>query len=398
MRQIIDKLYCVGCSACYNVCPKQCITMRDDNEGFFYPQINERNCVNCELCKSVCPVLNVQRDDRKETKAYAAYNINLDERLDSSSGGMFSLFARLVLERGGVVFGAAMADDCRSVHHICIHSERELPLLRGSKYVQSNIGFSYTKVRRILDSGEEVLFSGTPCEIEALKSFLGKEYDNLICIDFICHGVPSPRLWAKYVKYREDTAAAPVQRTFFRHKKYGWKTYALLVEFSNNKAYEQIFSKDLFMQMFLQNICLRPSCYSCPFKKINRVSDITLADFWGCQFVCPELDDNNGLSALLIHSPKGTKLFRSIRDLCVSKEVPFSSVLRWNSSLTQTCSLPEYRSNFFKDLEKISIDQLGQKYLKQRSFKERVVRKIKSLIPACWKMRVKHVLKGKYKI
>lgn len=394
MRQIIDKSLCVGCSACYNVCPKQCISMKEDVEGFFYPYINESNCVKCGLCEDVCPVINVQSDNLVEPKSYASYSKNLDERLNSSSGGMFSLFARLVLGRGGVVFGAAMATDFRSVNHILINSEKELALLRGSKYLQSNIGFSYAQVKRILDSGREVLFSGTPCEIEALKSFLGKEYNNLACIDFICHGVPSPKVWAKYVKYREDRAAAAVRRTFFRHKKYGWKTYALLFEFSNNKAYEQILYKDLFLQMFLQNICLRPSCYSCPFKKINRVSDITLADFWGCQSVCSELDDNNGLSALLIHSPKGAKLFDSVRDLCVSKEVPFSSVLKGNSSLNHSCALPECRSDFFKNLDKISIDQLGRKYLKQRSFKERLARMIKSSIPTCCKFW-QHVLRGK---
>lgn len=379
MIQIDDKRKCCGCSACAQACPKRCITMRSDEEGFVYPQVETEKCVGCGICEKVCPVLRAVPEPDGEPQAYAAYNKNETERLESSSGGIFTLLAKAVLKRGGVVFGAAMAEDCRTVYHLAVESENELYRLRGSKYLQSTIGTAYQEAERCLKAGRDVLFSGTPCEIEGLRSYLRREYENLLCVDVICHGVPSPKLWEKYVRYREDRAGSAARRTFFRHKKYGWKTYAVLFEFSNNTAYEQILSKDLFLQMFLQDLCLRPSCYACAFKKKNRLSDITLADFWGCGDVCPELDDDKGLSLVLVHSARGKRMMSALNGEMVCQSVePNQALWGGNPSLIKSCPEPEKRSAFMRQLDELDIPELAGKYLT----KPTVMQKIMRLVPA----------------
>jgi len=278
MEKIIEKKNCSGCHACYSICPKQCIKMCEDEEGFWYPQIDKEQCVNCGACKKVCPVLKEYQPNPRG-KAYACINKDEGIRMKSSSGGIFTLLASAVIEQGGVVFGVAFDSDF-SAFHTYVEDKTELEKLRGSKYVQSRIFDTYKKVKEYLDLKRIVLFSGTPCQIGGLKTYLGKEYDNLIMQDIICHGVPSPLVWQKYITLRETKAGSKIGRTFFRHKKYGWKTYSVRFEFSNRTEYEQIFSKDLFMRAFLANLCLRPSCYNCHFKSKERESDITLADFW----------------------------------------------------------------------------------------------------------------------
>ena len=296
MIHIQNKIDCCGCHACAQICPQHCITMQPDAEGFLYPQIDETACIHCNLCEKVCPILQSLEEPKDKTPAaYAAINKDDDIRRQSSSGGVFTLLAEYILAQGGVVFGAAMADDQRSVRHIAVETPEDLAALRGSKYLQSTIGNTYGEAKQALQAGRKVLFTGTPCQIEGLKSFLqGREYPNLYCMDVICHGVPSPLAWQTYVSEQETRAGVPARRTFFRHKKYGWKTFALLLEFSNNKAYECVLSKDAFMQAFLQNACLRPSCHACHFKKLNRVSDITVADYWGVQNQQPDMDDDKG--------------------------------------------------------------------------------------------------------
>lgn len=385
MIQIDDKQKCCGCSACAQACPKQCITMRYDKEGFLYPYLVTDECVDCGICEKVCPVLEAVPDTDGEPQAYAAFNKNETERLESSSGGIFTLLAKAILKSGGVVFGAAMTEDCRAVYHLAVESENELYRLCGSKYLQSDIGTTYQEAERWLKTGRKVLFSGTPCEIEGLRSYLRREYENLLCVDVICHGAPSPKLWEKYVCYRENRASSTARRTFFRHKKYGWKTYAVLFEFSNNTAYEQILSKDLFMQMFLQNLCLRPSCYACAFKKRNRLSDITLADFWGCDDICPELDDDKGLSLVLIHSVKGRQIITDLNGGMVCKSVKLKQALPGNTSLVKSCAEPEKRRDFMRQLDELDIPELARKYLARPT----VTEIIKRLVPTGIKKHLK---------
>ena len=395
MLTFSEKSRCCGCSACAQACPVQCIAMQEDEEGFLYPQIDKAKCVNCGLCEKVCPILNVKPEAAGEPLAFAAYSKNELQRLSSSSGGIFSLLAEQTIRCGGVVFGAEMTEDCQSVHHIPAESIEELKRLRGSKYLQSDIEQTYIQAKQYLDNGRKVLFSGTPCEIEGLKSFLKKDYDNLLCIDLICHGVPSPKLWRKYVRFREKCANAQARQTIFRHKHYGWKSFALLFEFSNNKAYEKVHSKDIYMQMFLQDLCLRPSCYQCQFKKKHRVSDITLADFWGCRNVCPEMDDDKGLSAVLIHSDKGKEAFKSIQSDVVSKQVDIEQVAVGNTALTQSCKQPGLRNDFMNHMDEMSIPELKKRYISRPSIKSELIRRAAAIMPNGIKKLIKSAKESK---
>lgn len=343
--------------------------MRSDKEGFLYPYINQAECINCGKCEKVCPILVDTHKNagivQEKPDAYAAYNKDITTRLSSSSGGIFSLLAERVLQHGGIVFGAAMRADQRSVVHIAINDTAGLDKLRGSKYLQSNLQGIYQQVQNALHANRKVLFTGTPCQVEALRAFLGRDYDNLLCMDLICHGVPSQKVWEKYVAYRETRAGATVRRTFSRYKKYGWKRFAVLFEFSNNTAYQQIFSEDLFMQAFLRNACLRPSCHACHFKKVNRVSDITVADFWGIENVLPNMDDDKGTSLVMIHSDKGAKAFESISKNICRKRVNFDKAIAGNPAMIQSAAPHKNREDFFAHLDELPFDTLVRRYAHQ---------------------------------
>lgn len=350
---------CSGCYACVNACPKNCIKMIPDKEGFWYPQIDKENCIDCGLCEKVCPIIyKWQPDNSRTTTAMAAINMNEDIRLKSSSGGIFTLIAEEIIKRGGVVFGAAFADDFRSVHHIYVDNTESLEKLRGSKYVQSKIGDTYKQAKDFLDSGRIVLFTGTPCQIGGLYSYLRKPYENLFTQDIICHGVPSPMVWEKYIDEREKKSASTTQRMFFRHKKYGWKTYAVLFEFSNNTAYVKNLLEDPYMRLFLSNVCLRPSCYSCSFKTESRQADITLADFWGVQYTVPKMDDDKGTSLVISHSEKGVHLMKSISSFIVSQDIDMNFVLKYNPALIQSAKKNMQRELVFERMASYDIDDI----------------------------------------
>ena len=386
----IKKSDCCGCAACASICPKKCIKMRPDSEGFLYPNIDVEECVKCGKCEKACPALNNQSETVEVTPSvYAGYVKDETVRLKSSSGGIFTELAKNVLDKGGVVFGAALSEDCKTLRHVEVDQEERLEILRGSKYFQSNISDAYVKIKKYLETGTEVLFSGTPCEIEGLKKYLQKDYDKLLCVDLICHGVPSANVWEKYLQYQEGRAGAPVQHAFFRHKENGWKLYSLLLTFSNDRLYKQIFKKDLFMQMFLDNLCLRPSCYECKFKKMNRQSDITLGDFWGCQDLCPEMDDDKGTSLIVVHSEKGKAIFNEIQKDIVSREVSFQAVEVGNPAYLVPSPKPLSRGDFMSHLNDWSIPKLCRKYLQKPTLKQ----KVKNMIPKNIKnylKRIKH--------
>ena len=375
MISITDKKNCCGCNACVQKCPKKCAAMQEDIEGFLYPVVNQQECVNCGLCEKVCPVLNVKMIEQELT-AYAAYANDDDIRMKSSSGGLFTLFARQILSDNGIVFGAAFDRDFM-VHHIAIESEEELYKLQGSKYLQSRIENTYQEAERHLKSGRRVLFTGTACQIAGLKKFLGSEYELLYTVDVLCHGVPSPKVWKKYLDYQEKCHGGAVTRTFFRQKSFGWKTYALKLQFSNSSTYEQIFSKDLFMQMFLANICLRPSCYACKFKTLSRPSDITIGDSWGIENYMPDMDDDKGTSVVLVHSKKGQELFDLCQSGMVFKEAEVDKILPSTADSRKSVAMHPCRTYFFKKLDRGCKMQKLINIL-YPGFYRRVVNKLKS--------------------
>lgn len=360
MIQIDDKKNCCGCSACAQRCPKNCIVMKEDDEGFLYPEVNLDLCVNCGLCDKVCPIKE-KSEINNYPKGYVAVNENDEIRLNSSSGGIFTPLAEMILREGGAVFGAAFDISCYIVKHICVDSTEGLEALRGSKYVQSRIEDTYIQVQKALTQDVKVLFSGTPCQIAGLKAYLGKEYELLYTVDILCHGVPSPSVWRKYLEKQESVHGSAVRRTFFRHKNYGWKMYALSLEFSNDKAYEQIFTKDPFMQMFLWNICLRPSCYACKFKNISHTADITLGDAWGVENYMPDMDDDKGTSLILVHSNKGSELLNIVLEKynIRCKQVDVERMLPKTADSRKSVDEHRHRDRFIRKLRaNKSFDQL----------------------------------------
>ena len=372
------KKECCGCNACVNICEKQCIRMIVDEEGFAYPQIDTDKCVDCGKCKVVCPV-DVNQDSHYSEPhfdAYVAYNKEKNIRQSSSSGGVFYALAEKIISEKGIVYGAAMTADCKHVQHISVSQEQELAHLQGSKYVQSGIGKVYKTIKGELKDGKKVFFTGTPCQIEGLKAFLGKDYENLICMDIICHGVPSQRVWREYLEEIENKAGAATRNVEFRNKKYGWRMYSLLIEFENGQTYRNVLKNDLFGQAFLQNLCLRPICHDCPFKKVNRVSDITIGDCWNVRNVIK--DDDKGLSLILIHSQKGRQLFEAVKETLTSVEIPSESVIKDNTPLYMSAISHPQREEFFSEVGLIPIKKLLKKYVgnkKTLKWKLRILKK-----------------------
>lgn len=360
MITINSKKECMGCYACSNICPKKCISMERDNEGFSYPNVNFDICIKCGKCIKVCPIIN-KTIISNEPIAYACINKDETIRMKSSSGGIFTLVAEQILDNGGVVFGACFDEDF-GVEHSYIETKDELHKFRGSKYVQSEIGCIYSQVKDFLKQKRKVLFTGTPCQIEGLKSYLGQVYENLLCIDIVCHGVPSPIVWQKYISHREECSGSQVRKIDFRQKSEGWKRYSVSFLFNDNTEYLQTFDNDLYMKAFLRDICLRPSCYSCEFKTLNRQSDITLADFWGIEFIIPEMDDDKGTSLIFVNSSKGQAILEKISDKIIYKEVDIHQAVTYNPAVIKSANYNRKRYNFFKDLDKLPFDSLVIKY------------------------------------
>lgn len=347
MIEITDKKLCSGCSACANVCPKNCISMVADEKGFLYPSVDKSLCVNCGLCDKTCPILNSKPIEENKV-AYAAYNTDDKTRIVSSSGGLFGCIANEILSRNGVVFGAAYADDFKSIKHIGIERKEDLPKLYGSKYLQSEIGYSYKTVKEYLKAGREVLFVGTSCQISGLKAYLGKNYENLLTIDVICHGSPSPLIWKEYATAKETEFGSKIIAADFRNKRFGWKKSVLLLLFANGKEYCELGGKTEYVKGFLMNLYLRESCYKCQCKGEYVLSDISLGDFWGIESVLPDFSDNKGASAVILNTEKGKVFFNDIRNNLVTEQVTYNDVLKGNSALLQSVQKPNKSDKFWE--------------------------------------------------
>lgn len=302
-----------------------------EEDGFRYPHIDIEKCIDCGLCKKVCPVLNLKKEEEGLPETYACFNKNEEIRMESSSGGVFSLVAEMIINDNGIVFGAKFNDDLE-VQHVKIDNLEDLKFLRGSKYLQSDIKDTFKEAKEFLNQGKKVFYTGTPCQIEGLKSFLRKEYDNLYTGDLICHGVPSKNIFDEYVnKFNE-----PIKKIYFRNKENkGWNKYQVLIETEDNKIFSD-HETDEFMNNFLSDKYLRESCYDCNFKKKHRISDITFADFWGINSVAPEMNDEKGTSLIFIHSKKGKEIFEKIKENIIYKKVDFYEAIKNNQSMIKS--------------------------------------------------------------
>lgn len=375
---ICDKNLCIGCAACKNVCPQGAVTMSENEEGFLYPFVDGKLCVDCNVCKNICPINSRKNDDGVIPEAYAVQNADEVMRENSSSGGVFTLISEYIIDQGGFVYGSGFDDRFNVVHKVCKKKE-DLSELMGSKYVQSDTRYIFKEIEERLKNNEKVLFTGTPCQIGALKAFLKKDYPDLYTQDIICHGVPSPLVWRKYIAHREKVAGSTVKNITFRNKRTGWKTYSVTFGFSDGKNYSERLVNDPYMRIFLQDLSIRRSCYDCAFKTYHRQADITLGDFWGLKDIVPEFDDDKGTSLVLIHSEKGKELLDAIRPRVRIKKTDFAESVKRNPSVAISAQKPVLRKKFFLDLRKLDFEKLNKKYC-DSGLLSRIRRKLAGMI------------------
>lgn len=341
---------CCGCTACKTVCPKQCITMSEDAEGFLYPKVDASLCIDCQACVRVCPFHNPAKEEKPQS-VYAALNKNEEIRRDSSSGGMFTILAEKVIKDGGVVFGARFTDDWR-VEIVPTETIDGLAAFRGSKYLQAQMGSSLVLAKKYLQEGRKVLFSGTPCQIAGLRHYLRKDYDNLLAVDFVCHGVPSPKVWKMYLDEVSKASQRAISDIKFRDKPQGWKRFNFTLSYNeSNKSYtiSSYNGDNHYMRAFLSDMILRPSCYNCQAKCGRSKSDITLADYWGIDQVHPNMDDDKGTSLLIVRTEKGRQALDFYQTTYT--ESTYEDAFRFNPAIEKSALPHPKRADFFNKLD-----------------------------------------------
>lgn len=354
--ELSDK--CCGCGTCEFVCPHHCISMETNDDGFWYPEINDNECINCGLCIKRCPVLtHTDNVDNLPTRCFAVKALDESIVNNSSSGGFFSIIASWVLENNGVVVGAAFNEQHQVVHRT-VDCVEDLIKLRGSKYVQSNLEDIIKKMEVYFKQDKFVLFTGTPCQVQAIINYFHGKHDKLITADIVCHGVPSPKLWKEYIMYQQDKYHAQVEKVNFRDKSYGWEGYSLYLKFENGKEYKKRNQYDPYMRMFLQNTYLRESCYQCEFKTVKKNSDFTLSDFWRVSHSCPQMDDNRGTSLVFVHSRRGNELFELVKNNITSSEITIDQALFENSAILHSAQCPSNRKKAFEQLGKAPFKEV----------------------------------------
>lgn len=377
MINIQDKSKCSGCSACYSVCPKSCISMVEDKEGFLYAKINEDLCINCELCNEVCP-LN-EKNNRKNGVIYSCIIQHKDKEIlrQSTSGGGFTPIAEYVIAQGGVVFGVEMTEREFFVKHTKVEKKEELKKYRSSKYVQSFIGETFKEAKEELDKRRLVCFSGTPCQIQGLKKYLRKDYENLITVDVVCRGVPSPGVWKKYNRYLKSKGE--LENIVFRDKTFGYQYSTMEVRYKDGRVERNGIESDQWLRMFFSGMILRPSCPTCNFRSTERCSDFTIWDCFNVSDLTKELDETKGATSILIHSQKGFKIFEKIRDKFYVVDVPVEII---SKGITDTVCLNKRKDKFIKDYINMDMDNLLNKWfpmtnkVKVKKYVRRILNKL----------------------
>lgn len=382
----IAKDKCTGCGACENACPKNAIEMKSDECGFIYPEINADKCVNCGICEKVCNArLEIKRNNSIEPSTFAAWSKDTETRFTSTSGGVFTELAKSILDKGGYVAGALYNAE-NMVEHSLVNDIEGLDKLKQSKYIQSNAKLIYKQVKEKLLDGKKVAFCGAPCQVSALYAYLGKDYDNLITFDFICRGMNSPKAFKAWFSEIERQKDSKISRVWFKYKEDGWKKSprCIRIDFTN-KTYTVIKGDDnLFMSGYLNyNLYIRPSCSNCDFKGVPRISDVTLADFWG---VHPTFDDDKGTSMVLCNSSKGKAIFEEIKQNINYNERCFKEILNGNQCFSSSVWINKKSSVFLKALDKESFSFAFKKYTKKpvlliiKSLAFKLLQRVKSVI------------------
>jgi len=374
---IIGEERCTGCFGCYSVCPNNAIQMNINGEGFFRPLINLDICTLCGLCSNVCPVLHTKRLKEHhysecKLKVYAAWSKDEEIVKESSSGGLFSELSRSVLDDGGFVAGAIMNNDL-TVSHVVSNNEGIARRMRGSKYLQSNLGDTPKQILKLLRSGKKVLFTGTPCQV-AMITLITKDHEKLYTCDLICHGVPSSLVFKHYYSSFSNN----IKSFNFRDKRYGWKNYCLSFEETDKKKTFLNRKKDPFFFGYMKNIYLQKSCYDCPFCDIPRVGDITLGDYWEVE---KEHFNFLGVSAVSLNSDKGVELFNEITKQIVFYETNISDLKKKNPRFNSAhFDYYEQRDHFFHDFKEKGYNYVKKKYMSQPSLPKRILWKLKRIL------------------
>ena len=360
MIEINNKVDCCGCAACANICPSTCIEMQEDKEGFLYPNIDKLKCTSCDLCKTVCPIINKTPIPKYDQEAYIIQNTNKEVLEESTAGGAFTEIARYVLEQGGVVFGVEMDEDY-VVRHTHIKSECDLKKFRNSKYVQSITGSSYKEARKYLDLGKLVCYSGTPCQIEGLLTFLRRDYENLILVDVVCRAVPSPGVWKKYISYYVDKHGK--QKIIrFRDKTLGYQYSTMKLMGVDGKIHRGGVESQQWLRMFFSGMIIRPSCTKCKFRGQYRNSDFTIWDCFSVHDIDKNFDEKSGTTRILIHSKKGIDIFEKIKSQLIYKKIPVDIAIKGVKEMFDSPVYHKNRTAFFADYELIEFKDLLKKY------------------------------------
>lgn len=385
MEQLVtDKTKCCGCTACASACPKQCIDMQPDFEGFLYPVIDSARCIDCGLCRRVCPVIQPAEAGDGERRSFVVRSSDPKTVLGSTSGGFFTPLAGQIIGEGGVVCAAAF-DDSFEVVHLFLDgstmSEEACTKFRGSKYVQSRLGDCYGRIRSYLEEGRPVCFVGTTCQVSGLKRFLGREYDKLITVDVVCHGTPSPKLWRKYLDYQTNKYGSPIAQVSFRNKTYGYHSGTMKITFENGKEYYGSARVDYMLKSFFKEISSRPICYQCPFKTLERCSDLTLYDCWHPDKIVPGLhDDDRGYTNVIVQSGKGLRLLERMADRLEMHPAETETAVKLDGVMVRrSAKRHPKRDAFYTDLEREPLPDHIQKFL-PISRKDRVLEASKGFL------------------
>jgi acetyltransferase-like isoleucine patch superfamily enzyme/coenzyme F420-reducing hydrogenase beta subunit len=367
MLQLERKEDCCGCNACGDICPCKAITFKNDNEGFWYPEIDKKRCIDCELCERVCPIIHIdelKKNDLPQSICYAAEHKNIEVIFDSTSGGLFSALAEVMYRKKGYVGGAIFNDDL-SVSQFVSDQKDDLPRLRSSKYLQSNAEGFYKRIKELLMEEKDVLVCGTPCQMAGLRAYLGKDYPNLIIVDFICRGINSPKIWQKYMQSFADRYGSKVVFAKAKSKEYGWRNLTQKVRLEDGREFFETGSMSNFTRGYLRtNAYCRPSCYECHFKGFPRIADITLADFWGIEKYDQSMEKNLGTSLVMVNSQKGQEYFELVKKKIHAIQMPFETILAGNPALIKPLHPPLVnREKFFADVDKMNFTELAEKYI-----------------------------------
>lgn len=360
---ICNKNDCSGCMTCRQICPYNAIDVVIDDEGFEYPIRNDK-CVNCGLCTKICPSLNIVKPQKEyKQKVYACKHKDNDIIYKSSSGGMFTAIANAFCDENYAIFGVEF-DDKFNAFHSYITDISKIDKYRRSKYVQSSIGNSYNDARRLLEEGKKVLFTGTPCQIAGLKTFLNKNYENLLTVDIICHGTPSSKVLNKYIQYMEKKNKSRIVDVKFREKVFKhdrWDSKCIKIKFESNKSIIENGDKNFYLKGFQTGLFYRPSCYRCKYANPVRNSDITIADCWGLQKYYPELNAHQGISMVVINSEKGEKVFNNFKTICSCIPLDDDYAVKENRQFREPAQKNNQRDFFYKNIDSIKFNRLINK-------------------------------------